>query len=154
MRIIGIDPGTLHSGLAVIDSEDETIIHHKAWTLNLQIESYLLFEMDKGDHFGCEWVQNYGRVIGEETLRAAYYAGRFAYIATNNQAERIWEPTRPEILGHHCGSRNVPKSNLRQAILDRYGGKEAKKKGNPLHGISNHIWDALAVALYIKDNLS
>lgn len=151
MRIFGVDPGSLHSGLAVIDIDGKVL--DKKWVLNDNIEAYLLFEMDKGDHFGCEWIQNYGRMVGESTFRSAYAAGRFAYVASVSGATRIWEPTRPEVLKHHCGRSNVDKPALRAQLLERYGGKSAKKKGQDLHGISNHIWDALAVALFIKDKL-
>jgi hypothetical protein len=46
-------------------------------------------------------------------------------------------------------------ANIRQAILDRFGGKEKAigKKANPgpLYGVKSHLWSALAVALYISD---
>lgn len=151
MKIFGIDPGTLHSALAVIDSEDPQIIIHKEWKLNTSIEDYILWEFQEGDVLGVEWVANYGRVVGEEVLRTAYAAGRFSLLADQRGASRIVEDTRPMINKHFCGTGSVPKAHCRQALLDRWGGKPAKLKGGALYPISNHIYDALAVAVYVSD---
>jgi hypothetical protein len=50
-----------------------------------------------------------------------------------------------------CGRSNATDSNIRQALIDRWGGKERavgkKKSAGPLYGISNDLWQALAVAV-------
>lgn len=151
--IYGIDPGTIHSALAVIEYDNPLNVVYKAWKLNSEIEDYLTWEFNKDDVFGVEWVANYGRVVGEEVLRTAYAAGRFSVLAEQKGSSKVLQPTRPMINKHFCGTGSVPKQHCRQALLDKWGGKKAKLKGGALYPISNHIWDALAVALYAKEKI-
>jgi hypothetical protein len=48
-------------------------------------------------------------------------------------------------------------ANVRQAILDRFGGKDKAigKKGcyGPLRSIKSHLWSALAIALFVQDTM-
>jgi hypothetical protein len=64
-----------------------------------------------------------------------------------NAAERVY---RRDVKLHICGSQRAKDANIRQALIDCYGGKvEAigkKKAPGPLYGISSHAWSALAVA--------
>ena len=50
-----------------------------------------------------------------------------------------------------CHSMKAKDGNIRQAILDLYGGKDValgnKKRPGPLYGVSKDIWAALAVAI-------
>ena len=58
---------------------------------------------------------------------------------------------------HLCGSAKAKDSNIRQAIIDRYGGDPkrcigTKKAPGPLYGISADQWAALALALTAAEN--
>ena len=61
-----------------------------------------------------------------------------------------WIERREEKL-HLCDSPRANDSTIRQAIIDRFGGKDAaigkKKVPGPLYGISGDVWAALAVAI-------
>ena len=52
---------------------------------------------------------------------------------------------------HLCGNMRARDGNIRQALLDRFGGKDRAigRKGSygPLHGISGDCWSALAVGV-------
>ena len=87
-------------------------------------------------------------------FRTAYACGRFSMIATINEVRFIRETGKPDLNTHFTGQRNSKKPQTRQALLDRWGGKEAKRKGGDLNGISNHIWDALAVAQHTKETMT
>jgi hypothetical protein len=62
---------------------------------------------------------------------------------------------RADVKIHHCGSARAKDSNIRAAIIDRYGGKETaigkKKTPGPLYGIKADAWQALAIALMVAD---
>ena len=59
---------------------------------------------------------------------------------------------RKDVKLHLCGSPRAKDSNIRQALIDRFGpGKEKaiglKKTPGPLYGVKSHVWAALAVAV-------
>jgi hypothetical protein len=85
----------------------------------------------------CVWI---GRFVQEwETLTGA-------------EPLRVF---RREVKLHLCGSPRAKDANIRQALIDRYGGKEAaigrKASPGPLHGVSGDVWSALAVAVCAAD---
>lgn len=152
--LYGIDPGTTKSGVARVEygvghtpcigfwHESNNAVLQRVWndsSLNVLNISY-------------EWVQSYGRVIGEEVLRTAYMCGRLREVAHLNGYD-THEPTRPQIIRYFTGQTNVKKAHVRQALLDRFGGSMAKRKGQVLYGISNHMWDALAICIYVAEDI-
>jgi len=52
---------------------------------------------------------------------------------------------------HICGSARAKDQNIRQALIDRYGGKETaigkKQNPGPLYGIKADEWQALGLAI-------
>jgi hypothetical protein len=50
-----------------------------------------------------------------------------------------------------CGDSRAKDPNIRQALIDRYGGKERaignKNLTGPLHAIARDVWAALALAV-------
>ena len=55
-----------------------------------------------------------------------------------------------------CNSMRAKDANVRQAILDRFGGKAAaigrKRQPGPLYGIAGDLWAALAVGITWWEN--
>jgi hypothetical protein len=62
---------------------------------------------------------------------------------------------RREVKTNLCGSMKAKDGNVRQALIDRFGGKEKaigkKKTPGPLYGFSADVWQALAVAITFAD---
>lgn len=61
---------------------------------------------------------------------------------------------RSEVKRHLCGSLRAKDANVRQAIIDRYGGQAAigrKATPGPLYGVTSHAWAALAVAITARE---
>jgi len=49
-----------------------------------------------------------------------------------------------------CGDSRAKDANIRQALIDRFGGSAAigrKTAPGPLYGISRDVWSALAIAV-------
>jgi hypothetical protein len=91
-----------------------------------------------------------GMAVGEETLEAVHWGGRF-----HQEADAWHYPVfrikRHEVKMALCGNTRAKDANIRQAIIDIYGGLTATKKGGALHGVSADAWAALAVGLtYLK----
>ena len=145
MTIYGIDPGTEKSALVGINTDYKVV--YKEYASNADIEE-TLEKSDPNNHQLCiEFVQSYGMAVGQTTFLTVRAVGRFEK-AFGNDAN-IYLYTRPTILSHITGGvRGKKKTQIIQSLKLRFG--EAKK-GEPLEGISNHLWDALAVAVYHQD---
>lgn len=146
MKIIAIDPGYRQSALV-------------AWT-GEEITRKEILENEKArDVLGTDFVQktvviemisSYGMPVGREVFETVLWIGRFVERATayGHDVHLVY---RHAIKMHLCNSARAKDSNIRRAIIDRFGGDAAIKKGGPLHGVSKDLWSALAVALYFDD---
>jgi hypothetical protein len=90
-----------------------------------------------------ERIASYGMSVGETVFETVYWSGRFAQ-AFGGWVERL---PRMAVKMHLCHSPRAKDTNIRQAIIDRYGGPACTKKGGKLYGIRADMWAALAVGL-------
>ena len=137
-----MDPGTRESALVCLDEEFQVQDH---WYLDNHDMFGLLEDLSNPvDHFAVEWLQSYGFAVGQDVFQTCRWVGRFE-IAWDYQ-DNIFFYARPSILTHVRGG--TKKGTVRQALMLRFGGT---KKGEPLHGIAKHEWDALAAGIYHID---
>ncbi len=92
-----------------------------------------------------EQIEAMGMAVGKEVFETVFWSGRFA------QASYAWDRvTRREVKLHLCGSMRAKDANVRQALIDKFGGESAigrKKAPGVLYGVSGDVWSALAVGL-------
>ena len=102
-----------------------------------------------------EMIASYGMPVGREVFETCVWIGRFAEAwGCLPPAELI---TRGAVKMHLCGSMRAKDSNIRTALLDMFGGKNAigtKKLPGLLYGLSGDMWSALAVAVTYADRAS
>lgn len=107
------------------------------------------------DVLAIEMVKSYGMLVGEEVFRTVWWAGRFAQAWGHD--ERLVEVFRADVKLELCKSARANDSNIRQAIIDMYGGKDAaigkKATPGPLYRMQSHAWSALAVAITAAERL-
>ncbi len=99
-----------------------------------------------------EMIASYGMAVGAEVFETCVWIGRFIEASPTNHALMY----RGDVKLHLCRSTRAKDSNVRQALIDRFGpGREAamgtKKNPGPLYGISKDVWSALAVAVTYND---
>ena len=100
-----------------------------------------------------EKVEGYGMPVGWETFETVFWSGRFTEAAQPLTVTRIG---RKAVKLHLCGSLRAKDPNIRQALIDRYGGSDAigrKADPGPLYNISKDVWSALAVAVTAYDSM-
>jgi hypothetical protein len=98
-----------------------------------------------------EKVEGFGMPVGVEVFETVFWSGRFAEAASPIRVDRIG---RKAVKLHLCGTVRAKDPNVRQALIDRFGGSDAigrKASPGPLHGISGDVWSALAVAVTWTD---
>ena len=137
--IIGLDPGPEQTGMVWLD--DGTVSHpgvHQNKTV-LRMLYHALGEV------ACEMIASYGMPVGRDVFETCVWIGRFlgAASAAGHAFHRL---TRLEVKLHLCQSARAKDTNIRQALIDRYGPVGTKKTPGPLYGVTSHAWAALAVA--------
>jgi hypothetical protein len=151
MTVIGLDPGPEFSGTILWDGHRilEKYYHDTDRTLQW------LYAMRHGDNppmLVLEKVVSYGMILGQTTLETIYCSGRFAEAYGNHMVYRM---PRLEVKQHICHNGGAKDGNIRQAIIDRLGGKDKAigKKASPgvLYGVSGDLWAALALAITFLD---
>jgi hypothetical protein len=97
-----------------------------------------------------EMVACYGMPVGHEIFDTCVWIGRFTQRALFAGAD-VHLVYRKDIKLHLCHSVRANDSNVRQALIDRWGAPGTKKAPGPTYGISKDVWAALAVATYWMD---
>ena len=94
-----------------------------------------------------EKIESYGMAVGAEVFDTVFWAGWFAEAV--HRVPVVLLPRRAVKLAL-CGDSRAKDANIRQALLDRFGGSAAvgrKASPGPLYGISRDVWSALAIAV-------
>jgi hypothetical protein len=150
--VLAIDPGPVRSAYVIAGLDG--VIHESGKPSN----ETLLGDFRAGfAPMGCtlviEKVESFGMAVGAEVFETVYWSGRFAEAAHPLPVHRIG---RKAVKLHLCQSMRAKDSNIRQALIDRYGGPDAigrKANPGPLYGIAGDQWSALAVAVTFADKL-
>jgi len=152
--IMGIDPGPARSALVAIpaDRGDRRIVS-KFVRCNDELAAFLRAVpfSDAGDIVAVESMASYGMPVGAAVFDSCVWIGRFV----ESWGGRFVLIKAPAVRAHMCGTPRAKKANVRQALIDMFpatgGGKRpqigTKALPGPLHGFSNHLWSALAVAI-------
>jgi hypothetical protein len=180
MKFLSIDAGTNQSACVLMkdDAQDVMKVEYHAILPN---DAMIRIIEEHYTNIVIEEVTHMGMPVGRDVFETVRWGGRFeqASIAKGGQVTYI---PRTRIKINLCGSAKAKDSNIRQALIDRYGGDQkaiggkkcrdckgktwrgrnhepcesCKKTGyltpiGPLHGISSHVWSALAVAVTYLD---
>lgn len=147
MILLAIDPGTTESGWVLYDTETGAV-RDSGVEDNLSLLDWLGITAGRGfDQIAIEMIASYGMPVGAEVFETCVWIGRFIE-AVNVPHTKVYRRDVKLLL---CGTAKAKDANIRQALIDRYGGKDAaigrKASPGPLYGIKSHMWPALAVAV-------
>lgn len=154
MKIIGLDPGTTQSAWCML--RDGKLHLFGKWPNDV-----LLAQLRQGTDewagdaiLAIEGIASYGMAVGKEIFTTCIWIGRFME-AWENRGGHVRLVYRRDVKLFHCQTVKASDSNIRAAILDRFGGREiavgTKKQPGPLYGIKQDVWSALAIALLVAD---
>lgn len=138
--LTAIDPGNTHSALIVLNGPE---IRHRLYAENAEVRAYLRQQRAPQDHLAIEMVASDGMAVGREVFDTCVAVGQFLE-CWSGPYDMVY---RMEVKMALCHDSRAKDPNIRQALLDLYGGREATKKGGPLHGITGDLWAALAVGV-------
>lgn len=148
-RLLAIDPGPVLSAYVVYqpplpplfgkvpNADLRTLIRETATDHTLMTLVY-------------EQIANMGMPVGGEVFETCFWSGRFVEAWVGSRAGlwgESWFPVkRHAVKMHLCGSMKAKDTNIRQALLNRYGSASIRKGGD-LYKLSGDCWSALAIAL-------
>lgn len=155
MRLLAIDPGSEESALLIYDSDTATPTRWLKAGNDLQAAVLIAKEWEY-DQVAIEMVASYGMAVGATVFDTCVWIGRFIEVAALGVRRVPWELVyRREVKLHICGSSRAKDANIRQALIDRYGGKDKaigkKATPGPLYGMSGDCWSALGVAVTVAE---
>ena len=159
MIICGIDPGPTRSAYVIYDTDTRQLRSTRAFPAFGKVDngtmSAVIMEVSF-DWMAIERIAHMGMPsVGEDIFDTVEWIGRFIEMRRNRGN---WERVkRHQVKMHLCGSMKAKDGNIRQALIDRYGGKDAaigkKHTPGPLFGLSGDCWSALAVAITFSETL-
>lgn len=149
--ILAIDPGNVESAYVLMDDETyrpvefDKVENHELLSKESQLEY---------DALVVEMVASYGMAVGKEVFQTCVWIGRFIQLA--EQRGKPWYAIyRKDEKMNLCGSMQAKDSNIRQALVDRFGktasGKGTKKDPDFFYGFRQDVWAAFAVGTTFID---
>ena len=154
MRVLAIDPGTTHSAWCSYAGQDKPVFFGHVANGDLALQVTDCSGLD--DVLAIEMIASYGMPVGREVFETCVWIGRFIeQLRAQISEEAFYLVYRSQVKIHLCHSPKAKDANIRQALIDRFGGKEKaigkKKTPGPLYGMSGDEWAALAVAVTFFD---
>lgn len=94
-----------------------------------QMSKYKLFNCFDEVKFVIEMIASYGMPVGKEVFDTCVWIGRFAERMLRFQVNEVYYIYRKDEKMNICHSMKAKDSNIRQALIDRFG--EVGTKKNP-----------------------
>lgn len=153
--IFSIDPGNEQSAYCLLDHNLKPVKFGKVDNEELLkiIENTLLdiCELEGAEgiktNFAIEMIASYGMAVGKTVFDTCVWIGRFIEHCPH-------EPTyiyRKDEKMNLCNSMKAKDSNIRQALIDRFGVVGTKKNPGWFYGFKSDIWAAYAVGVTYHD---
>lgn len=177
--ILAIDPG--HTESAWVLLTDGKPAEYGKWPNEKLLAELIDSDLGSLPTLVIEQIASFGMSVGAEIFETVFWTGRFsqAWEANGGKWNRL---KRQPVKLHLCNSVRAKDGNVRQALIDRFGGPDkaigAVKCGacngrgstkkvpcvvcgtsgwkyppGPLKGISADVWQALAVAVAWADGV-
>lgn len=145
--ILAIDPGNVESAYCIIEKETYKPIEFG----KINNESLLLkIDFLKYDKLIIEMIASYGMSVGQTVFETCVWIGRFVQSRKCYNYEYIY---RKEEKMNLCHSMKAKDSNIRQALIDRFGEVGTKKAPGWFYGFKKDIWAAYAVGITYLDKI-
>lgn len=144
-KLIAIDPGPTESAFVKLGYDGSVLAFGKR--SNEEVIGIVERSRNRSGHLAVEMIASYGMPVGAEVFETCVWIGRLV----ERWALAHTLVYRREVKLHLCGSARAKDGNVRQALLDRWGGKTravgSKREPGQLYGISGDVWQALGVAV-------
>lgn len=142
--ILAIDPGPKESAYVWWEN-GKPIAFSKMNNSELRA---ILKTSKPSDITAIEMIASYGMAVGKEVFETAVWIGRFQECCIDPFSVML--VYRKDVKLYWCGQTRAKDSNIRQALLDRFGHQGTKKTPGLLYGVSGDVWSAVAIAAMLE----
>lgn len=149
MKLFAVDPGPSQSGWLLCETDPFRVLASGV-SLNFEMLDGFREYRVEFDVLVIEKVESFGMAVGEEVFDTVFVSGSFAEAVQRDRHVPVVRIGRRAVKLNLCGSARAKDANIRQAVIDRFGGASAigkKDSPGPLYGVKSHVWPALALAL-------
>lgn len=143
--ILAIDSGNEESGYCLMDAITYKPIEFGKISNEQMLMKVIELNYDK---LILEMVASYGMPVGASIFETCVWIGRFIQARNCPDYEYIY---RKEEKINLCHSMKAKDSNIRQALIDRFGDVGTKKNQGFFYGFKKDIWSAFAVGCTYLD---
>ena len=152
VNVLAIDPGPEQSAWLIVN--EAGVLCSFGIVPNQQVLERLETWASPGEarqpEVVIEMIASYGMAVGTSVFETCVWIGRFEQHAANYGA-LVTRLPRLAVKMHLCHTARAKDSNVRQALVDRFGDPGTKKNPGKLYGIKSHLWPALALAVTYLD---
>ena len=154
MNILAIDPGSTESAFVLWDGE--RVLDKGKWENFTLVKRLGVPKCSEAPLLVIEQVRSYGMPVGKDVFDTVFWSGRFV-----EAWDGMWEQIpRKDVKMHLCGTTRAKDSNIRQALIDRFGKPGVKAAPNEVYGedgskekkLKADGWQALALAVTVYDS--
>ena len=150
--IFAVDPGNVQSAYCVLEDGRPT---NEFGIIDNESMLDLIYHFHKICFLAIEQIQSYGMAVGKTIFETCVWSGRFieAHNIMNEHDNKFIQIPRKDVKLHLCGSVRAKDTNIRQALIDRFGPPGTKKEPGLTYGFKRDIWAALAVGVTYYDTI-
>lgn len=150
--ILAVDPGNEFSAYVIVENDLSRVVDKgkvENGVLLRKIEDeFLSLPIE---YAAIEMVACYGMPVGREVFETCLMIGRLIESVQRDlglEPDLVYRKDEKICL---CGSMKAKDSNIRQALIDRFGEVGTKKSPGYFYGFKKDIWAAMAVAVTWHD---
>lgn len=153
MRVLAIDPGPIKSHFARLSDVhgSESPLKIECGTFENEDINKYPWQFPQVDIIAFEKVESYGMAVGADVFETVFWTGRFYDKADRFCIAKLLRVGRREVKLHVCENAAAKDTNIRHALIDRFGLPGTKKKPGLTYGIVKDQWQALALAVTVYD---
>jgi hypothetical protein len=144
--ILAIDPANIESAYVIMDNDYKPLEIGKVE--NDMLSQILSKNRDYVDEVVIEMIASYGMSVGKTVFDTCVWIGRFTEIAGAEKTKYVY---RKDVKMNLCNSMRAKDTNIRQALIDRFGVVGVKKDKGFFYGFKADIWAAYAVGVTYLD---
>ncbi len=165
MVILGVDPGTHYTGWLAWDTDSDTIVDNnlninfmqgRPKCMGKDLNKNCLYIFESLITSNMDWVvgtaaiemfAGYGRSVGKSTFEACKWVGRFEQLFDGYKIPVKMIYRKGDVCPWICKTTMAKDSDIRKALIKRYGKPGTKKAPGKLFGVTYDMWSALAIAV-------
>lgn len=148
--ILAIDPGNIESAYVVLDEKLKPIEFGKVKNEEMLSVIETVYTHGNIKAIAIEMIASYGMAVGVSVFDTCVWIGRFTQESIKHTPNIHYIYRKDEKM-NLCGTMKAKDTNIRQALIDRFGEVGTKKSPGFFYGFKSDIWAAMAVGVTYYD---